>query len=77
MTGYVVSYYDGSLTRNQNVPANVTSATITGLNNTVSNFISVMALSEQPYLPGRSTWKNITLCTSYCSIHKIDGITTM
>ena len=71
VTGYVISYYDGSLTRNQTVPANVTSATITGLINTVSNFISVMAFSEQPYLPGRSTWKNIPLCKFYCSIHKI------
>ena len=68
VTGYVISYYDGSLTRNLNVSATVTSATITGLSNTVSNFISVMALSEQPYLPGRSTWENIPLCKSYCSI---------
>ena len=77
MTGYVISYYDGSLTRNLNVSATVTSATITGLINTVSNFISVMALSEQPYLPGRSAWENIPLCKSYCSIHKIDSISTM
>ena len=77
MTGYVVSYYDGSLIRNQTEPATATSATISGLNNTISNFISVMALSVQPYLPGRSTWKNITLCKSCCSIHKIDSIITM
>ena len=77
VTDNVISYYDGSLPRNQTEPANATSATITGLSNTVSNFISVMALSEQPYLPGRSTWKNITFCKSYCSIHKIDSITTM
>ena len=69
VTGYVVSYYDGSLTRNQTEPANVTSAIITGLINTVSNFISVMALSEQPYLPGRSTWENISPCK-----HFITGI---
>ena len=78
VTGYVVSYYDGSLTWNQTEPATATSATITGLSNTISNdSISVMALSEQPYLPGRSTWKNIILCKSYLSIHKIDSITTM
>ena len=77
VTGYVISYYDGSLTRNLNVSANLTSATITGLNNSVSNFISVMALSEQPYLPGRSTWKNITSCRFCCSMHRIDSITTM
>ena len=62
VTGYVVFYYDGSLTRNQNFPATATGATIRGLSRTVSNSISVMALSEQPYLPGRSTWKHITLC---------------
>ena len=74
MTGYVISYYDGSLTRNLNVSANVTSATITGLSNSVSNFISVMALSEQSYLPGRSTWENITSCKFCCSMHRIDGV---
>ena len=73
MTGYVISYYaDGNLTGSQNVSANVTSVAMTGLDNSVNNSISVMALSEQPYLPGRSARKNILSCKSFVtSIHSI------
>ena len=55
VTGYVVLYYDGSVTRNQTVPG-TDSSTI------VSYSISVMALSEESYLSGRSAWNNISLC---------------
>ena len=77
VTGYVVFYNDGSVTRNQTAPATATSAIITGLSNTVSYTISVMALSEQPdILPGRGHWKTITLGNHHNAnthTHKVDG----
>ena len=62
VTGYVVFYYDGSVIKNLTVPLIATSANITGLSITVRYVISVMALSEPPCLPGRSSWENFTLC---------------
>ena len=63
VTGYVVLYYDGSVTRNQTAPATATSAIITVLPHTLNYTISVMALSDEPFhLPGRSDWKIIELC---------------
>ena len=63
VTGYVVSYYDGSVTRNQTAPATATSAIITVDPHTLNYTISVMALSDEPFhLPGRSDWKIIELC---------------
>ena len=63
VTGYVVLYYDGSVTRNQTAPATATSAIITVLPHTLNYTISVMALLDEPlHLPGRSAWKIIELC---------------
>ena len=62
VTGYVVFYYDGSVTRNVSLPSNATSANIMVLPDINTYVISVMALAEQPFHPGRSKWKNITLC---------------
>ena len=63
MTGYVVLYYDGSVTRNQTAPATATSAIITVDPHTLNYTISVMALSNQPFhLPGRSACEVIYLC---------------
>ena len=62
VTGYVVLYYDGSVTRNQTVPGTDSSTIVTVVPHIVSYSISVMALSEESYLSGRSAWKNISLC---------------
>ena len=67
MTDYVVFYYDGSVTRNQTALANDSSTIITVVPHIVSYSISVMSLSERPYLSGRSAWKNISLCE--CCLH--------
>ena len=61
--GYVVFYYDGSVTRNMTVPSNSTEITVSSA--TLIYIISVMALSEKPFLPRRSSWENITLCKCY------------
>ena len=66
VTGYVVLYYDGSVTRNQTVPVNDTSTIITVVPYAVSYNMSVMALSADSYLPGRSIWKVIPLCELHC-----------
>ena len=66
MTGHVVLYYDGSVIRNQTVPVNDTSTIITVVPYAVSYNMSVMALSADSYLPGRSIWKGIPLCEHYC-----------
>ena len=72
MTGYVVLYYDGSVTRNQAVPGTDSSTIITVVPHIVSYSISVMSLSEESYhLPGRSSWKNISLCE--CE-HKLPSV---
>ena len=63
VTGYVVLYYDGSVTRNQTVPVNDTSTVVPYA---VSYNMSVMALSADSYLPGRSIWKVIPLCELHC-----------
>ena len=60
VTGYVVLYYDGSVTRNQTAPATATSAIITVVPHTLNYTISVMALSDS--VTGRSAWKTIELC---------------
>ena len=65
MTGYVVLYYDGSVTRNQSVLANDSSTTITVVPHIVSYSISVVSLSEESH--HRSAWKNISLCE--CCLH--------
>ena len=62
VTSYEVFYDDGSVIKNLTVLPTVTSANITGLCITVRYGISVMALSGPPYLPGRSSWENLTLC---------------
>ena len=63
VTGYVVLYYDGSVTRNQTAPATATSAIITVDSHTLTYAISVMVLSDKPFhLPGRSVWKIIEMC---------------
>ena len=63
VTGYVVLYYDGSVTRNQTAPATATSAIITVAPHTLNYTILVIALSDEPlHLPGRSDWKTIELC---------------
>ena len=63
MTGYVVLYYDGSVTRNQTLPGTDSSTIVTVVPHIVSYSISVMSLSEESYhLPGRSPWKNLSLC---------------
>ena len=63
VTGYVVLYYDGSVTRNQTAPATATSAIITVVPHTLNYTISVMALSDKPFhLPATSAWKTIELC---------------
>ena len=67
MTGYVVLYYNGSVTRNQTVPGTDSCTIITVVPHIVSYSISVMALSEEPYLSGMSAWKNISLCE--CCLH--------
>ena len=59
MTGYVVLYYDGSVTRNQTVPGTDSSTIVAVVPHIVSYSISVMSLSEESYLSGR---KNISLC---------------
>ena len=53
---------DGSVTRNQTVPGTDSSTIVTVVPHIVSYSISVMSLSEESYLPGRSAWKNISLC---------------
>ena len=45
VTGYVVLYYDGSVTRNQTVPGTDSSTIVTVVPHIVSYSISVMALS--------------------------------
>ena len=67
VTDYVVLYYDGSVTRNQTVPGTDSSTIVTVVPHIVSYSISVMTLSEESYLPGRSAWKNISLCE--CCLH--------
>ena len=62
MTGYVVLYYDGSVTRNQTAPATATSAIITVVPHTLNYTISVIALSNKSDVPGRSAWEVIYLC---------------
>ena len=62
ITGYVVFYYDGSVTRNKSIPS--TSTEITVSSTTFIYVISVMALSEEPFFPRRSAWETITLCKS-------------
>ena len=62
VTGYVVLYYDGSVTRNQTVPGTDSSTIVTVVPHIVSYSMSVMSLSEESYLSGRSAWKNISLC---------------
>ena len=62
MTGYVVLYYDGSVTRNRTVPETDSYTIVAVVPHIVSYSISVMSLSEESYLSGRSAWKNISLC---------------
>ena len=62
MTGYVVLYYDGGVTRNQTVPGTDSSTIVTVIPHVFSYSMSVMALTEESYLSGRSAWKNISLC---------------
>ena len=62
VTDYVVLYYDGSVTRNQTVPGTDSSTFVTVVPHVFSYSISVMSLSEESYLSGRSAWKNISLC---------------
>ena len=75
MTGYVVLYYDGSVTRNQTVPGTDSSTIITVIPHIVSYSISVMSLSEESYLPGRSAWKNISLCECEHKLLSVVGCT--
>ena len=63
VTGYVVLYYDGSVTRNKRVPPTSTEVTVSSA--TAINVISVMALSEEPLLPRRVAWETVTLCKSF------------
>ena len=63
VTGYVVFYYDGSITRNKRVPPTSTEVTVSSA--TAIRVISVMALSEEPFLPRRVAWETITLCKSF------------
>ena len=51
VTGYVVFYCDGSVTRNKRVPPTSTEVTVSSA--TAIHVISVMALSEEPFLPRR------------------------
>ena len=63
VTGYVVLYYDGSVTRNQTAPATATSAIITVVPHTLNYTISVMTHLYKPFfLPGRNAWKIIEVC---------------
>ena len=62
VTGYVVFYYDGSVTRNKRVPPTSTEVTVSSA--TAIYVISVMALSEEPFLPQRVAWETVTLCKS-------------
>ena len=48
VTGYVVFYYDGSVTRNKSIPSTSTEITVSSA--TLIYVISVMALSEEPFL---------------------------
>ena len=73
MTGYVVLYYDGSVTRNQTAPATATIAIITVDPHTLKHTLSVMALSDEPFhLPGRSVWKIIELCELNLKLEKLN-----
>ena len=63
VTSYVVFYYDGSVTRNKSVSSTSTEITVSSA--TLIYVISVMALSEEPFLPRRSDWETITLCKCY------------
>ena len=63
VTGYVVFYYDGSVTRNKSVSSTSTEIRVSSA--TLIYVISVMALSEEPFLPRRSAWETITLCKCY------------
>ena len=63
VTGYVVFYYDGSVTRNKRVPPTSTEVTVSSA--TAIHVISVMALSEEPFLPQRVAWETVTLCKSF------------
>jgi hypothetical protein len=63
VTGYVLFYYDGSVTRNKSVSSTSTEITVSSA--TLIYVISVMALSEEPFLPRRSAWETITLCKCY------------
>ena len=65
VTGYVVFYYDGSVTRNKRVPWPPTSTEVTVSSATAIHVISVMALSEEPFLPRRAAWETVTLCKSF------------
>ena len=63
VTSYVVFYYDGSVTSNKSVSSTSTEITVSSA--TLIYVISVMALSEEPFLPRRSDWETITLCKCY------------
>ena len=64
VTCYDMFYYDGSVTRNKKSVSS-TSPTITVSPAILVYVISVMALSEEPFLPRRSAWETITLCKCY------------
>ena len=63
VTGYVVFYYDGSVTRNKTVPPTSTEVTVSSA--TAIHIISVMTLSEEPFLHRRVAWETVTLCKSF------------
>ena len=60
MTGYVVSYGGEDTAGNENLPANASRFGI--MTNAAVYFVAVMATSNSESLPGRSVWRNLTLC---------------
>ena len=60
VTGYVVSYGGEDTAGNETLPENASRFGI--MTNAAVYFISVMATSNSESLPGKSVWRNPTLC---------------